>query len=96
MSIPGFTAETSIYTTARQYARAGVFSPAGGTSVIPATCSQDYCGGCVNGYQVCCEQGGYPHRVPCDDGGGGGQVTCGGCSGTRHCSDGSSRSCSCA
>ena len=95
MLIPGFTAETSLYICARPYVSAEVYSAAGDRSVIPATCSQDYCGPCVNGRQTCCEKGGYPHKVPCDDGGGG-NVTCGSCSGVRHCSDGSTKACSCA
>ena len=94
MLIPGFAAETSLYKSAGHYARAAVYSVAGGTSVIPATCSQDYCGPCVNGFQTCCEKGGYPHKVPCD--GGTHPPTCGSCAGLRHCSDGSTRSCSCA
>jgi len=95
MVIPGFTAETSLYRSARTYVSAGPYTASGDRSVIPATCSQDFCGPCIHGSQTCCVKGGLPHKEPCDDGNGG-TVTCGGCSGVRHCSDGSTKACSCA
>jgi hypothetical protein len=75
MSLPGFIGEASLYRTAGYYQRAtaGLSS---GAVVVPATCSQDYCTACINGWQTCCEAGGYPHKVSCDDGC---RTTCGPC-----------------
>jgi len=66
MSVPGFIAEASLYRTAVYYqqATAGRDSAA---LVVPATCSQDYEGPCIGGYQWICIAGGYPHKVSCDD-----------------------------
>ena len=56
MNLPGFIGESSIYRTAGyyQHAIAGLGLHA---VVVPATCSQDYCGPCLNGYQTCCIEG---------------------------------------
>ncbi len=66
MNIPGFTAAGSLYRTNGHYRRTGVRFNSG-VFVVPATCSQDFCGECINGRQRCCEKGGYPHWEPCED-----------------------------
>lgn len=93
MSLPGFIGEASLYKTAAYYQRAGA-GFVGSAGVVPAVCSQDYCGPCLNGYQTCCIEGGYPHKFPCDDC----PTTCGPCSpgtcNTQTCTRGpGSRTC---
>ena len=92
MNTPGFTAAGSLYTTNGHYRGASVgFNSS--VLIVPAVCSQDYCGPCINGWQSCCVEGGYPHRVRCEAPPPP-PPTCGPCVGVRQCSDGTQKSCS--
>lgn len=64
MNLPGFTAEASLY-GAGAYAERATIDSSSANSVVPATCSQDYDGPCINGWQWVCIQGAYPRRMRC-------------------------------
>jgi hypothetical protein len=66
MNLPGFSAEASL-NGARAYTERTTADPNSAISVVPATCSQDYEGPCINGWQWVCIQGYYPRRVRCFD-----------------------------
>jgi hypothetical protein len=64
MNLPGFTAEATLY-GARGYGERTTADSGSTNLIVPAVCSQDYEGACINGYQWICIAGYYPRRVRC-------------------------------
>jgi|SRR5271165_5282607 len=78
MVLPRFVAENSLYRATECYQPAiGAFDSGG--VVVPATCSQNYTGPCINGVQTVCQKGSLPFKIPCHDVTPKCETTCGPC-----------------